>query len=421
MTRISSCIFLALSVFGCTSTKTYNFVGRVFDGSTGKQITGYSISMLYDASTTSKGVVDKTGRYSLEGLPAMQDFTVTITATGYRPFDSTNRGLNATGLSGAVVNAQGQSESLYFDAYLFPTTLQAPATTINVVVDDVGGPNGQAESAVSGTLHLTPSSASALLTSGTDPGAIGAPQAQAVSSSNAGQVWGNTDDIELASIDAPVAAGVATIAANTLIYGVTYNLDFYGDAGHVFSANNQQIVAGRQATATIVITPLTVPVLTVVSTDGVGGAPILGVTNPATQDGVLRIFFNQAVEFDPTFAVGSTLIAGTQLAALYPAGGPGGVTTNADTNANGNGLIVAISGNELSITVPAADLNLPTPQVPGEGITYNQLQTLIVRPVVKTTAASYVGTPVSSVNTPGNAAGPGPALGTTLTVFIALP
>jgi hypothetical protein len=310
---------------------------------------------------------------------------------------------------------------LYFDAYLFPTSLAVPATTLDVVVADVGGANGQeAESAVSGTLHLTPGGPSALLNVNADPGAIGGAQAQLVSSSYAGQVWGNTDDIELASLDVPVTAGVASVAANTLIYGVNYNIDFYGDAEHAFSVNaGAGFTAGKQLTATIVLQPLTGTGLLVLSTDANG---ITGVSNNAVQDGVLRIVFNQAVEFDPTYAVNNPLPA-AHLGALYSGiGGVGGVqVAPADAAADGNGLVVAISGNELSITVPTADITMPTPIAPTLGLSYGNgagtLSALIVRPVVKTNAASYTGTPLTAVQTSG-----GGTLGLApLTVSIVLP
>lgn len=199
----------------------YWFAGRVYDGATGARLTDYEIELQY-ADRVRRGEVDDDGRFLVGPLEPMHDYTVAIVADGYRSFLSHNAGLDGEWYGNPVTGVYEQVEfttSLYYDAWLFPEDLTAPATNFYVTTANGGEAAGQ--------IRLTPTGSSSLVQS-----RAGVP----------GQMWQNDEDLQFGTVTQAFSGGVATIAAGTLAYGVQYQVTILGVEG--YQAANTTFAAG---------------------------------------------------------------------------------------------------------------------------------------------------------------------------------
>ena len=130
-------------------------VGQVYDGAEGTRLTSYSITVKY-RDVVLDGTIGADGRFLVPSLPVFQDYTVEIKAGGFRVFRSHNAGFNIPNPNNTTSPTQSSTQTFYYDAYLFPTALTAPALSITVRKDTSMG------EVASGKARLRPISASAL-------------------------------------------------------------------------------------------------------------------------------------------------------------------------------------------------------------------------------------------------------------------
>ncbi len=192
---------------------TVSFVGYVYDGATGARLDGYTLDLLI-ADGTVAGAVDGEGRFLAGPLSVWDDFTVVIGGDGYRAFRSHNA---RVGLPPELAQSDDIAEiathqTLHFDAYLFPSSLQAPAVTFSITT-----PTGTAPS---GTLRLRPVSKS-LLEDSADETPSGVP----------GQLWENDEDLQSQTLSRSFSDGQLALNAGDLVYGVTYQVSIFDVQG----------------------------------------------------------------------------------------------------------------------------------------------------------------------------------------------
>jgi hypothetical protein len=303
-----------------------HFSGYALDGVTGRAIAGYELQLIF-GTTTKKARVDRdTNRFTVGGLPEAQDYAVRITADGYRPFESSNGQFQFQTETEAF--AGGRRDFVYV-AYLYPTSIVAPDTTINVFLDDNTTPAGN------GTVRLTPTQqASDVETDFTPVGA---------------QVWRNTLDQLTGTQSAALTNGVATFSGANLVYGVTYDINVFGVPGYQPDSGDDitigdlvidDISLESNASPAIVVQYISsdiyrgqVPASTPVSLTFVFNRPVELLPNTA---GVAA----NAVDLDSDFTVPDTNNNGNTLTYC---------TSMSDTDAE-CGWSVTVSGNTLTIT-----------------------------------------------------------------------
>jgi hypothetical protein len=146
------------------------FMGTVIDGLLNTPLTSadpktppYAISLVY-GTTTVKGKVDASGRYTLGPLPAWNDYGIIIdtsTTGAYRPFSSYNPGIAppappATSQSANIYTAD-TTQTFDFDAYVFPVAATAPDVTLAITQSDQPTTTPPA---AAGTIRIQPTSQS---------------------------------------------------------------------------------------------------------------------------------------------------------------------------------------------------------------------------------------------------------------------
>ena len=243
--------------------------GRVYDGATGARLTSYEIELQY-FDRVARGSVDGNGRYVVGPLEPFHDYTVEIRANGYRSFLSHNEFLEGelawNPLTGRYEEVPLQG-SFYYDAYLFPASLVAPATTFHVTTENAG-------EAPAGTIRFTPVASSALIE---DRAGVN------------NQVWGNAEDLQFRSLAKSFADGRADVSEGELVYGVEYMVNVLGVSG--YQVAQATFAAGIDGDQTITLAPFSSRPLEVVYDSGVEGRPVAS--------GEFVVVFNQPVELDP--------------------------------------------------------------------------------------------------------------------------
>lgn len=190
-----------------------SFVGYMYDGATGTRIDAYTLDVQV-ADTTLNGAVDAEGRYLVGPIGVWDDFTVLIDASGYRAFRSHNAhvGLPSELAQSDDIADITTHQTLHFDAYLFPTALEAPAVTFTIATATGDSP--------SGTVRLRPVGKSLLADAGAETPS-GVP----------GQLWDNDEDLQAQALSRSFSDGQLALDAGELVYGVTYQVSIYDVSG----------------------------------------------------------------------------------------------------------------------------------------------------------------------------------------------
>jgi hypothetical protein len=226
-----------LGLAGCGDGESHDagkheatFAGYVFDGSKDERLKNYAIEAWVDGKTI-KGKVDAaTGRYTLGPIRSWRDYTITITAEGYRAFRSHNAGFEIPSSfsntdEGVRVDTK---QSFLVDAYLFPTTLVAPETKLVVKLQD-------SQEKPSGKIRMRPMGVFVL---GTDMDELGGVE---------GQVWLNDEDMQGRTVFREFQNGELVLAAGDLLYGVQYDVTIYDVAGYAPLEDDSGLGAGQDA------------------------------------------------------------------------------------------------------------------------------------------------------------------------------
>jgi hypothetical protein len=349
------------------------FMGAVFDGATGQHVVNYQITLVYGTHSVS-GTVDGTGRYTLGPLPAWNDYGVVITADTYRSFSSYNAGIAppapaTTSISSDVYTAD-TTQTKDFDAYLFPAALTVPATTVTIVESGVNA------TSPSGSIRLQPTSSSVI---------------QGAASEVPMQVWGNDDDILASVISDSFSSGTYPVAAQTLVYGVSYQVIVYDVTG--YQPGMATLQAGIQSGITITIPPATVTPLALVSNTA-STCAVYNMPTSGTSAAQVVLTFNQPIE-DGTTTAGKgpeALDANLSVYTLDSAQ----LKTNASSAVQERGTSFVISGNTLTLSFnPSAGLSTIVSGDILEEVVYNNLSTIYLQPIghpeSRVTLATLVG------------------------------
>src|SRR5262249_37804543 len=134
--------------------------------------------------------------------------------------------------------SDSSTQTFYFDAYLFPAGLKAPAVQLSVHKDSAMG------EPAAGKVRIRPTSESLLDdTSAETPAGVG------------NQLWENDEDLQAKSIDKDFTNGEINLAEGELVYGVHYLVSIYDVDGYQPFEGN--ITAGVDSSRTLVLTPTT--------------------------------------------------------------------------------------------------------------------------------------------------------------------
>lgn len=332
------------------------FMGAVIDGVLNTPLTSadpktppYEISLVY-GTTTVKGKVDASGRYTLGPLPAWNDYGIVIDATNagsYRPFSSYNAGIAppappATSQSADIYTADTK-QTFDFDAYVFPAAATAPDITVAITESDQPA---TAAPTAAGAIRIQPTSQSSIQGK---TGEVGM------------QVWTNSQDLFASAITDTFTAGAYTVMGAKLVYGVNYAVTVYGVDGYQLSSATT-FQAGNTAYASIPLTPVTSMPLTLTSTSGTCHTANAPVTT-ATPIAAVTFTFNGNVVDGTTSVGGDAEILDNSVYVLASSGSIGStLKTNLSPTVQERGTSLAFSGNTLTIGwTPAVGLANPSP------------------------------------------------------------
>ncbi len=360
---------LAAGAMGCEGGgggNSFYFVGRAYDGVTGERLSSYTLELQY-FDETKKAKVDPTGRYVVGALPEGNDFTIAINAAGYRVFQSHNPMLMVEDFEevAKLEKISGEQRTLYFDAYLFPSDLQAAAVSFNVVLEDsLQKPNGQ--------MRLRPADRSMFYDNMTEtPAGVGT------------QVWMNDEDLQSDVVDLTVTDGAASCEEGRLVYGVTYTVNVYGIPE--YDALTSTFLAGvaSQKLLTMDKNASIAPLL--LYNSSASGAP--------TYSAEVSLVFNAPIEFDASYTgyaeaiddgltINSPDFDGDTFRNV--------LQVDASSTAQEKGTSIQINGNVLTLswdqTVGLANTD---PDDPINYITFYNLDDIHLRPVGGDEADSF--------------------------------
>lgn len=382
---------LALTSVGCADAEriepppatgtdvqhTVTFVGSVFDGAAGMRLSDYTIDVAAGAEVIG-GTLGADGRFTVGPISAWDDYTVTIGNAAYRTFVSHNANV---GLPPELAQSDdiadiSTSQTLYFDAFLFPSDLEAPAVAFTI---QTGLPGEM----VDGKLRLLPISPSVLSDSPIETPA-GVP----------GQVWSNDEDLQGQTVTRDFAGGQLALNAGELIYGVTYQVDIFDVPG--FQPLTSNYTAGIETNKSFTITEeIAEPLVVLSSTIASCAAP----SSPnATSAAVVTIEFNHPVEFQDTGFPGGALEAFDE-----------GISVNSDNtnmdmvfntlqpddsnSVQERGITVALMGNTMNISWnPSVGLLEKDPGDTIVSVTYGGLGNVSLRRVSSPSSATTLAT-----------------------------
>ena len=250
------------------------FTGRVYDGVSMTRLTDYNMRLEY-YDRVLPATVGEDGRYVVGPLLPNADYSIVIESKGYRSFLSHNAKSTASGTTASLT-------SLYFDAFLYPESVKAPAATCRFSLRNDN-------TLPSGTVRFAPRSGSSLFN-----------EADETPAGIAGQVWGNDEDLQQRTVVKTFSNGELKLAEGELTLGVTYEVSIYGVANYAL-LDNATFRPGVDVNPTFVLSSLTESALQVVaiSTQGAKLSP----------DARVEIRFNQNIARYPLTAESTVLRA----------------------------------------------------------------------------------------------------------------
>jgi hypothetical protein len=265
-----------LAGLGCTvdhssdETTGYFFTGTVYDGLEGKPLNAsFEVRLIQGASTEEVKVKAKSGgKFAIGPVKPGSDYIIEIESEDYREFFA------AEPLKTTLPSNDEQQTSQYYEAYLFPKSLQSPPVTLAIFGEDSTSPRP------SGSIRFAPTG---MGTSALDLGADFAPAIP-------GHLWTNDADLKSGTKILGLAEGVVNIEAGALVYGVTYEATVYDVSGNAYQAFN--FTAGLTGHQTITLSDLADDVLKVTSSS-------LDTGN-FSSDGAVTFTFNFPVELSPS-------------------------------------------------------------------------------------------------------------------------
>jgi hypothetical protein len=251
-----------------TTTAGYYFLGYVYDGVSNERLGGgdYSLTLSYDRQEF-EADVDDSGRFYVGPLEPFHDYTITISADGYRDFYAAE-----PLLSGPARGEEG-AQSQLFEAYVFPTSVEAPALAFTIRTPDGTAPSGM--------LRVSPAD---------DNGTSDISLDGSIDGSVESQVWSNDADRKFATVVKEVEDGSVAFDAGELVYGVLYNATLFSSDGYQFNAFS--FTAGVTGDSNIVVPRL-------------GEQPITLIANSLDLENLhenaeVVLTFNQAVQLSPS-------------------------------------------------------------------------------------------------------------------------
>ena len=240
------------------------FTGRVYNGVTLERLSSYTMRLEYFDRVLG-ATVSSEGRYVIGPLLANADYSISIEAENYRSFLSHNARITTNAATPPVT-------SLYYDAFLYPNGVQAPAVTARI---------GLRDSTVrpSGSVRFAPRGGSQLFDEEVDtPAGVNR------------QVWTNDEDLQQRVVVRDFSDGVIELAAGDLVLGVEYEVTVYGVKDYAL-LKHEPFRAGVDTNPYFLLDPLTEPPLSVVAISNTDAAP--------TTDAHVEIRFNHSVALYP--------------------------------------------------------------------------------------------------------------------------
>jgi hypothetical protein len=328
--------FAGLAGLGCTVDHSsddatgYYFTGTVYDGLEGKPLTaGYTIRLIQGPNTEEVEVKKSdNGKFAIGPVKPGSDYIIEIENEDYREFYA------AEPLKTALPSNVEQQTTQYYEAYLFPKSLQSPPVTIAVFGEDSTSPRP------TGSVRFAPT--------GTGGSALdlGADFAPAI----AGHLWTNDADLKTGTKILTLQDGEIKIGEGELVYGVTYEATVYDVSGNAYQAFN--FTAGLSGHQTITLSDLSDDTLRVTSSS-------LDTGN-ISSDGSVTFTFNFPIEFSPSTPqdyVAELIDDGIQISATDDDGDGVSnqlIATDSPTQREHN-TSVAIDGNKLTLKWPGHD------------------------------------------------------------------
>jgi hypothetical protein len=358
---------------GSAVEHTAAFVGYAYDGVSGARLTGFSIDVTA-GSTIVNGSIEGDGRYAVGPISAWADFSVLIGNSGYRPFLSHNGNI---GLPSELAQSDdiadiGTSQTLHFDAYLFPSDLQAPAVSFGIATPIAG-------EFPSGRIRLIPIGPSLLSDDPAEtPGGV------------PGQVWVNDEDLQTGAIIGDFADGTFAINAGDLVYGVQYQVDVFDVPG--YQPLTGFYSAGVETNKTFTLTEEVGEPVSVTSSTHTTCQPPPSAN--ATSGATITVEFNQPVEFADTGYPGGPTEAFDDGVSINSPNANMDMVVNtlfadlSDTTQE-RGVTASINNNTLTINFnPSVGLEVKDPADPIVTVTYSGLGNVQVRRVNAPSSAS---------------------------------
>ena len=262
-----SVVLQPLSAPGSTQLPTQYqqyFTGRVYDGVTLQRLTDYTMRLEYFDRVLG-ATVSSEGRYVVGPLLPNADYSISIDAQNYRSFLSHNARVTTNAMTPPLT-------SLYYDAFLYPDKVQAPAVTARIGLRD-------STDRPSGSVRFAPRGGSQLFDEDVDtPAGVNR------------QVWTNDEDLQQRVVVRDFADGSIQLAAGDLVLGVDYEVTVYGVKGYAL-LKHEPFRAGIDTNPYFLLDPLSEPPLSVVALSNEQAEP--------TADGHIEIRFNHSIALYP--------------------------------------------------------------------------------------------------------------------------
>lgn len=223
------------------------FTGRIYNGVSLERLKNFKVTLAY-FDRTMEATVDADGRYVVGPLLANADYTISVEADGFRDFLSHNAKL--------ATSVTNQVSSLYYDAFLYPEGVKAPAMQAKFSL--------QGETKLpSGTVRFAPTGSSSLFNDDEEtPAGVNR------------QVWLNDEDLQQRAVTKDFTDGKLDMVEGEFVLGVQYVVTVYGVANYAILTGGS-FRAGIDANPTFTLSPISESPLEVVamSTDSAALSP----------------------------------------------------------------------------------------------------------------------------------------------------